>query len=73
MIKKFTSLSIVIAINVLFLVKYVERVTDYYMPITIGISSLYFLLYWYRDKLKIKDEQKKVLFLTSDAPSIFTF
>ena len=52
-LKKNISLFLFLFINLIFSIKYLSRVTDFAVPISLLISSLYFLLFKFQDKLEI--------------------
>ncbi len=56
--KEIFAYSIFIFINLLFAIKYIERITEYYIPISLAIVLIYVLIW----KIKI-DIQKRVPFL----------
>jgi hypothetical protein len=60
--KKSSSLLIIVLINLLFLIKYVERVTDYYLILTLLISVGYYLIYRFRNCFHTSEIIKKQLF-----------
>ena len=52
-IKSTISLSLFLFINLIFSIKYLSRVTDFAVPISILITSFYFLIFRYQDKLQV--------------------
>ena len=52
-IKSNISLWLFLFINLIFSIKYLSRVTDFAVPISILIASFYFLLFKYQDKLQV--------------------
>ena len=52
-IKSNISLSLFLFINLIFSIKYLSRVTDFAVPISILITSFYFLIFRYQDKLQV--------------------
>lgn len=61
-IKEKISLAILIIINLFFLLKYVERVTDYYLVISVIISIIYYSIYHFRNLIIFKEKYKKFIF-----------
>lgn len=61
-LKRNTSILSVVLINVLFLLKYIERVTDFYLILTVLISVGYYLIYLFRKSFKASENVKKLLF-----------
>ncbi|HPI19343.1 MAG TPA: hypothetical protein PKY56_03155 [Candidatus Kapabacteria bacterium] len=60
-IKEKISIVILLIINLFFLVKYVERVTEYYLAISVIISIIYYSIYHFRNLIKFKVHYKKFL------------
>ena len=52
-IKSNISLSLFLFINLIFSIKYLSRVTHFAVPISLLITSFYFLLFKYQDKLQV--------------------
>lgn len=73
-IKSNISLWLFLFINLIFSIKYLSRVTNFAVPISMLITSFYFLIVKYQDKLKNFGKQQKhinivgfiVLFITSN-------
>jgi hypothetical protein len=61
-LKKRISLILILIINIIFLIKYVERVTNYYITISLIISIGYYLIYHFRNILNTKVNFKRILF-----------
>ena len=58
-IKSNISLLLFLFINLIFSIKYLSRVTDFAVPISLGITSFYFLIFKYQDKLQFFGKQLK--------------
>jgi len=61
-LKKRISLILILIINLIFLIKYVERVTNYYITISLIILVSYYLIYHFRNILDAKINFKRMLF-----------
>lgn len=60
--KKLVSILIIVFVNLLFLIKYVERVTDFYIPISLIILVGYYLIYHFRKRLALQVKTKNRIF-----------
>ncbi len=58
-VKSNISLLLFLFINLIFSIKYLSRVTDFAVPISIGITSFYFLIFKYQDKFQFFGKQLK--------------
>lgn len=61
-LKRRISIIIILIINLVFLIKYVERITNYYIILSIIISVVYYLFYHFRNLLNTKENFKKIFF-----------
>lgn len=60
-IKSNISLLLFLFINLIFSIKYLSRVTNFAVPISLGITSFYFLIFKYQDKLQFFGKQLKIV------------
>jgi len=62
-VKIISSLFIVVFINFLFLTKYTARFTDYSLLLSLVISIIYSLFYFYRDAIKFRENYRNKIIL----------
>ncbi len=58
-VKSNISLFLFLFINLIFAIKYLSRITDFAVPISVLITSFYFFIFKYQDKLQIFGKQLK--------------
>lgn len=56
--KQYSSLFVILFIQFIYLLKYTERVTDYFIAISVLITTIYAFIYFLRNKINISEVKK---------------